>query len=154
MSRESWDHLASLSKLCNLSSYKVLHLWLDHNYPWAGHLQQKTRLAYEVCLPCSPRLLTLLLIAIQLLGALEPLLNLIEAGSVSTHLAVTPWPLDPPHLKPAPPTWIGTLSVNSLLPLFYQGLDNGSSHLGPALSKKNVWIINCSPLDLVNSWKC
>ena len=64
----SWDSLASVWKLCNFSSYKMLHFWLNHDYSWGGCVRQEIGRTAKVCLPCSPMLLTLLLMTTQLLG--------------------------------------------------------------------------------------
>ena len=53
----SWDHLAPFWKLHNLSSCKILHLWLNRDHPWGGRTWRWAVWAGEVCLPCSSMLL-------------------------------------------------------------------------------------------------
>ena len=122
--------LASLWKLRNISSYKILYLWFDHNYSRRGHAWQKSGRAAKVCYSGRPVLQILLLGATRLPGTFT---HSTWGRSCFANLARSHCPFDSPLLKPLPPTCMETYSVNSFSAPFYQGLSNGSLDLSPGV---------------------
>ena len=129
-----WYPLASFWKLCNLGSHKVLHLWLNHDHPWGGRAWWRAEWAAEVCLPCSPMLLTLLLVASQLLGV-SSLLYLRQVVPFT-------WPELPAHLDTSalshlPHIHLGDISCPRLFRVWAMGQRTWAlAYACPSIKKK------------------